>query len=139
VTRRAPPRCPSCTVRPHDAEKAATRGPEASNSVDALLHPWHCAQSPSQKQVTQRARYVWNREQGSLDHLAQHRALDRRVARLSVVGHLREVTVGHPDDAVRDYGLKPSDIKSERRHKSVATPRAVAMYISRADCPIPGR
>jgi hypothetical protein len=28
------------------------------------------------------------------------------------------------------YGLKPSDIKSERRHKSVATPRAVA-YISR--------
>jgi chromosomal replication initiator protein len=29
------------------------------------------------------------------------------------------------------YGLKPSDIKSERRHKSVATPRAVAMYISR--------
>jgi chromosomal replication initiator protein len=29
------------------------------------------------------------------------------------------------------YGLKPSDIKSERRHKSVATPRAVAMYIAR--------
>ncbi len=29
------------------------------------------------------------------------------------------------------YGLKPSDIKSERRHKSVATPRAVAMYLSR--------
>jgi chromosomal replication initiator protein len=29
------------------------------------------------------------------------------------------------------YGLKASDIKSERRHKSVATPRAVAMYISR--------
>ena len=29
------------------------------------------------------------------------------------------------------YGLKPSDIKSERRHTSVSTPRAVAMYISR--------
>jgi chromosomal replication initiator protein len=29
------------------------------------------------------------------------------------------------------YGLKPSDIKSERRHKSVATPRAVAMYLAR--------
>ncbi|HEY4238458.1 MAG TPA: chromosomal replication initiator protein DnaA [Kofleriaceae bacterium] len=29
------------------------------------------------------------------------------------------------------YGLKSSDIKSERRHKSVATPRAVAMYLSR--------
>jgi chromosomal replication initiator protein len=29
------------------------------------------------------------------------------------------------------YGLKPSDIKSERRLKAVATPRAVAMYISR--------
>jgi chromosomal replication initiator protein len=29
------------------------------------------------------------------------------------------------------YGLKPSDIKSERRHKSVSTPRAVAMYIAR--------
>jgi len=29
------------------------------------------------------------------------------------------------------YGLKPADIKSERRHKSVSTPRAVAMYIAR--------
>ena len=29
------------------------------------------------------------------------------------------------------YGLKSSDIKSERRHKSVATPRAVAMYLAR--------
>jgi chromosomal replication initiator protein len=29
------------------------------------------------------------------------------------------------------YGLKPADIKSERRHKSVATPRAVAMYLAR--------
>jgi chromosomal replication initiator protein len=29
------------------------------------------------------------------------------------------------------YGLKSADIKSERRHKSVATPRAVAMYLAR--------
>ena len=29
------------------------------------------------------------------------------------------------------YGLKPSDIKSDRRHKSLAHPRAVAMYLSR--------
>ena len=29
------------------------------------------------------------------------------------------------------YGLKAADIKSERRHKSVATPRAVAMYLAR--------
>ncbi|MEJ7600141.1 MAG: chromosomal replication initiator protein DnaA [Kofleriaceae bacterium] len=29
------------------------------------------------------------------------------------------------------YSLKPADIKSERRHKSVATPRAVAMYLAR--------
>ena len=29
------------------------------------------------------------------------------------------------------YGLKVSDIKSPRRHKSVASPRAIAMYLSR--------
>jgi chromosomal replication initiator protein len=29
------------------------------------------------------------------------------------------------------YGLKTSDIKSDRRHKSLANPRAVAMYLSR--------
>ncbi len=29
------------------------------------------------------------------------------------------------------YGLKPTDIKSDRRHKSLANPRAIAMYISR--------
>ncbi len=29
------------------------------------------------------------------------------------------------------YGLKPNDIKSDRRHKSLANPRAIAMYISR--------
>ena len=29
------------------------------------------------------------------------------------------------------YGLKPAEIKSDRRHKSLANPRAVAMYLSR--------
>jgi chromosomal replication initiator protein len=29
------------------------------------------------------------------------------------------------------YGVKPADIKSPRRHKSVAAPRAVAMYLAR--------
>jgi chromosomal replication initiator protein len=29
------------------------------------------------------------------------------------------------------YGLKPNDIKSDRRHKSLANPRAIAMYLSR--------
>ncbi len=29
------------------------------------------------------------------------------------------------------YGLKTADIKSDRRHKSLANPRAVAMYLSR--------
>ena len=29
------------------------------------------------------------------------------------------------------YGVKPSDIKSPRRHKSIAGPRAVAMYLAR--------
>jgi chromosomal replication initiator protein len=44
----------------------------------------------------------------------------------------RNITVDNVIKAVASYyGLKPSDIKSERRHKSVATPRAVAMYISR--------
>jgi chromosomal replication initiator protein len=29
------------------------------------------------------------------------------------------------------YGLKPAEIKSDRRHKSLANPRAIAMYLSR--------
>jgi chromosomal replication initiator protein len=29
------------------------------------------------------------------------------------------------------YGLKPTEIKSDRRHKSLANPRAIAMYLSR--------
>ena len=33
---------------------------------------------------------------------AQHRALDRRVLRLAMVGNLREVAVGHADDAIGD-------------------------------------
>ena len=29
------------------------------------------------------------------------------------------------------YGVKTADLKSERRHKSIAGPRAVAMYLAR--------
>ena len=43
---------------------------------------------------------VADREQRALDHLAQHRGLERGVRRLAMIGHLGEVAVGHPDDAV---------------------------------------
>jgi len=59
--------------------------------------------------------------------------VELRLAACALLTRPREIiTVDSVIKVVANYyGLKPSDIKSERRHKSVATPRAVAMYISR--------
>jgi chromosomal replication initiator protein len=79
--------------------------------------------------------------EGALIRLAAYASLSKRRIDLefaqetlgAAITRPREViTVDSVIKAVANYyGLKPSDIKSERRHKSVATPRAVAMYISR--------
>ena len=42
------------------------------------------------------------------------------------------ITTEHVLRAVSTYyGVKPADLKSPRRHKSIAAPRAVAMYLAR--------
>ncbi|MDQ3338542.1 MAG: chromosomal replication initiator protein DnaA [Myxococcota bacterium] len=79
--------------------------------------------------------------EGALIRLAAYASLSKRRIDLefaqetlgSAITRPREViTVDSVIKAVASYyGLKPSDIKSERRHKSVATPRAVAMYLAR--------
>ncbi|MEO7732597.1 MAG: chromosomal replication initiator protein DnaA [Kofleriaceae bacterium] len=79
--------------------------------------------------------------EGALIRLAAYASLSKKRIDLefaqetlgSAITRPREIiTVDGVIKAVASYyGLKPSDIKSERRHKSVATPRAVAMYISR--------
>lgn len=79
--------------------------------------------------------------EGALIRLAAYASLSKRRIDLefaqetlgSAITRPREIIT--PDSVIKTvasyYGLKPSDIKSERRHKSVATPRAVAMYLSR--------
>ena len=79
--------------------------------------------------------------EGALIRLAAYASLSKRSIDLefaqetlgAAITRPREViTVDSVIKAVASYyGLKPSDIKSERRHKSVATPRAVAMYLAR--------
>ena len=79
--------------------------------------------------------------EGALIRLAAYASLSKKRIDLefaqetlgAAITRPREViTVDSVIKAVASYyGLKPSDIKSERRHKSVATPRAVAMYLAR--------
>jgi chromosomal replication initiator protein len=79
--------------------------------------------------------------EGALIRLAAYASLSKRRIDLefaqetlgAAITRPREViTVDSVIKAVASYyGLKPADIKSERRHKSVATPRAVAMYLAR--------
>jgi len=79
--------------------------------------------------------------EGALIRLAAYASLSKRRIDLefaqetlgAAITRPREIIT--PDTVIKHvasyYGLKPSDIKSERRHKSVATPRAVAMYLAR--------
>ncbi len=79
--------------------------------------------------------------EGALIRLAAYASLSKRRIDLefaqetlgAAITRPREILTG--DSIIKTvasyYGLKPSDIKSERRHKSVATPRAVAMYLAR--------
>jgi len=79
--------------------------------------------------------------EGALIRLAAYASLSKKRIDLEFAQETLGATITRPREVITVdgvikavasyYGLKPSDIKSERRHKSVATPRAVAMYISR--------
>ena len=79
--------------------------------------------------------------EGALIRLAAYSSLSRRdidlaFARQTLEGSITRpvdnITVEHVLKAVAGYyNLKVSDLKSPRRHKSLAGPRAVAMYLAR--------
>jgi len=79
--------------------------------------------------------------EGALIRLAAYASLSKRRIDLEFAQETLGAAITRPrevltvDGVIKSvasyYGLKPADIKSERRHKSVATPRAVAMYIAR--------
>ena len=79
--------------------------------------------------------------EGALIRLAAYASLSKRhidlvFAQETLGGALtrprEHITVDTVIKAVASYyGVKPNDIKSPRRHKSVAAPRAVAMYLAR--------
>jgi chromosomal replication initiator protein len=79
--------------------------------------------------------------EGALIRLAAYASLSKRRIDLEFAQETLGAAITRPREIITVdgvikatasyYGLKPADIKSERRHKSVATPRAVAMYLSR--------
>jgi len=79
--------------------------------------------------------------EGALIRLAAYAELEKRRIDLEFAQQTLGAAITRPREVVTVdgvikavatyYGLKPADIKSERRHKSVATPRAVAMYLAR--------
>jgi chromosomal replication initiator protein len=79
--------------------------------------------------------------EGALIRLAAYSSLSRReidinFARQTLEGSVtrpaEHISVEHVLKAVASYyNLKVSDLKSPRRHKSLANPRAVAMYLAR--------
>ena len=79
--------------------------------------------------------------EGALIRLAAYASLSKKTITLEFAQETLGAAITRPreiitvDSIIKSvasyYGLKSSDIKSERRHKSVATPRAVAMYLSR--------
>lgn len=79
--------------------------------------------------------------EGALIRLAAYASLSRREINLDFARETLEGSITRPREhltaetiiksVANYYGLKVSDIKSSRRHKSVAGPRAVAMYLAR--------
>lgn len=79
--------------------------------------------------------------EGALIRLAAHASLIGATIDMDFARHTLGGTIGRPhehlsaDNIIKAvgnyYGLKSVDIKSSRRHKSVAGPRAVAMYLAR--------
>jgi chromosomal replication initiator protein len=79
--------------------------------------------------------------EGALIRLAAYASLSARSIDLDFARQTLEGSIARPREHLTTesiikcvanyYGLKISDIKSPRRHKSVAGPRAVAMYLAR--------
>ena len=79
--------------------------------------------------------------EGALIRLAAYASLSKRRIDLEFAQETLGTALTRPREVITVegiiksvasyYGLKTSDIKSDRRHKSLANPRAVAMYLSR--------
>lgn len=79
--------------------------------------------------------------EGALIRLAAYASLSKRRIDLEFAQETLGAALTRPREVITVeaiikavasyYGLKPSDIKSDRRHKSLANPRAIAMYIAR--------
>jgi chromosomal replication initiator protein len=79
--------------------------------------------------------------EGALIRLAAYASLSRKEITLEFARETLEGTITRPPEhltvetilknVASYYGLKVSDLKSPRRHKSIAGPRAVAMYLAR--------
>lgn len=79
--------------------------------------------------------------EGALIRLAAYASLSKRVIDLEFAQETLGAAITSPREVITVdtvikavaayYGLKVADIKSPRRHKSVASPRAIAMYLSR--------
>ncbi len=79
--------------------------------------------------------------EGALIRLAAYASLAKRPIDLAFAQQTLGAAISRPleiitvDTVIRVvatyYSLKPADIKSQRRHKSLAAPRAVAMYLAR--------
>ena len=79
--------------------------------------------------------------EGALIRLAAYASLAKRSIDLEFAQQTLGAAISRPieiitvDAVIRVvatyYNLKPADIKSQRRHKSLAAPRAVAMYLAR--------
>jgi chromosomal replication initiator protein len=79
--------------------------------------------------------------EGALIRLAAYASLARREITLDFARETLEGSIARPREQLTTeavikavanyYGLKITDIKSARRHKAIAGPRAVAMYLAR--------
>jgi chromosomal replication initiator protein len=79
--------------------------------------------------------------EGALIRLAAYASLSKRRIDLEFAQETLGAALTRPRDIItvetiikavaNYYSLKTSDIKSDRRHKSLANPRAIAMYLSR--------
>jgi chromosomal replication initiator protein len=79
--------------------------------------------------------------EGALIRLAAYASLSKRRIDLEFAQETLGAALTRPREIItvesiikivaNYYGLKTADIKSDRRHKSLANPRAVAMYLSR--------
>jgi len=79
--------------------------------------------------------------EGALIRLAAYASLSKRKIDLEFAQETLGAALTRPREVITVesiiksvasyYGLKPAEIKSDRRHKSLANPRAVAMYLAR--------